>query len=379
MKNTNTGAGRWRTWVGLAAILLLLALTAWGTATASGAASAPATAASPWVKDTVQALDIFLPDANSDYYLGGFGTRNGARTVITGMVPTARYWSFVAYPLPATNPVTHVHDTHIAQTHGRYKVTISASCAGITGTCLATTKAEQAGIVVLRLYVPVDLNGAGTGSVPLPTLSYSNAGGSPSSLATATGSKAIGNQLASYQGEHGALPTALTQTYPPDAPVPAIATGRPPRAGISHGAGKFNNPDNTYEHVRYSTTQGNLVVSAQAPTYQADAFPSVNRLARPAKESPQVRYWSLCIVLKDLHTGDCLRDEQIRFPRASNRFALIVSPTCPVAGYLNCLVAGPQPLQVSLAYRYLLPSAAFAPLAFQGPYGLTATYVARPG
>jgi hypothetical protein len=68
-----------------------------------------------------------------------------------------------------------------------------------------------------------------------------------------------------------------------------------------------------------------------------------------------------------------------RYPRASNRFALIVSPTCPVAGHLNCLVAGPEPLQVSLAYRYLLPSAAFAPLAFQGPYGLTATYVARPG
>ena len=166
----------------------------------------------------MQALDIFLPDANSDYYLGGFGTKDGARTVITGKVPTARYWSFMAYPLPATNPVTHVHDTHIAQTHGRYKVTISASCAGITGTCLATTKAEQAGIVVLRLYVPVDLNGAGTGGVPLPTLSYSNAAGSPISLATAAGSKAIGNQLASYQGEHGALPSCTDADLPARCP-----------------------------------------------------------------------------------------------------------------------------------------------------------------
>jgi hypothetical protein len=373
-----THVARSRTWVALAAISLFLALLPWGTATPSGAASIPATAASPWVKDTVQALDIFLPDANSDYYLGGFGTRNGARTVISGKVPKARYWSFVAYPLPATDPVTHVHDTQIAQSHGRYKVTISASCAGIKGTCLATTKAEQAGIVVLRLYVPVDLKGAGTGGVPLPTLSYSNAGGSPVSLATATGSTAIGNQLAYYQAEHGALPKALTQSYPPDAPVPTVTAGRPPQGRIAHGTGKFNNPDNIYEHVSYSTTQGNLVVSAQAPTYQADSFSSVNNLARPAKQSPQVRYWSLCIVLSGLHTGDCLRDEQVHFPPGSNRFTLIVAPTCPVAGYLNCLVAGPEPLQVSLAYRYLLPSAAFARMAFQGPFGLTAAYVARP-
>jgi hypothetical protein len=375
----STGAGRSRTWISLAAISLLLALPSWGTTTASGATSRPPTAGSPWVKDTVKALDIFLPDANSDYYLGGFGTKDGARTVITGKVPEARYWSFTAYPLPATNPVTHVHDTQIEQFHGRYKVTISASCAGIKGTCLATTKAEQAGIVVLRLYVPIDINGAGTGGVPLPTLVYSSAAGTPVSLATATGSMAIGNQLSAYQAEHGALPTALTQSYPPDAPVPTVVAGRPPKAVVSYGKGKFNNPDNIYEHVRYTTTQGNLVVSALAPTYQADSFSSANKLARPAKTSPQVRYWSLCIVLKDLHTGDCLRDEQVHFPRASRRFTLIVSPTCPVAGYLNCLLAGPEPLQVSLAYRYLLPSAAFAPTAFQGPYGLTATYVARPG
>ena len=68
-------------------------------------------------------------------------------------------------------------------------------------------------------------------------------------------------------------------------------------------SGKFNNPDNIYDHVRFSTSRGNLVVSAQAPTYQSDSLPTVNDLTRPPSESPQVRYWSLCIVLKDLHTG----------------------------------------------------------------------------
>jgi hypothetical protein len=120
------------------------------------------------------------------------------------------------------------------------------------------------------------------------------------------------------------------------------------------------------------------VVSAQAPTYQQDSFPRANDLARPAALAPQVRYWSLCIVLTGLHTGACLRDAQIRFPAGSDRFTAIISPACPVAGYLNCLIAGPQPLQVSLAYRFLLPDPAFAAQAFRGPYALTATYVKRP-
>lgn len=347
--------------------------------TAPPAAAAPTASATPWVKDTVHALDVFLPDANSDYYLGGFGTENGARTIISGKVPRARYWSFTDYPISAGGPVTHIHDTKIARSHGRYRVTIAASCAHIKGTCVATSAAEPAGIVVLRLYVPVDLNGKGTGGVPLPAISYANAAGSRLSLVRASGTQAIASVLTAYRKQHGALPPELTRSYPPAAPVPTAVVDPRPHGVISHGTGKFNNPDNVYEHVRYKTTRGNLVVSAQAPTYQSDSFTPVNRLARPARQSPQVRYWSLCIVLKDLHTGACVRDEKVRFPARSDRFTAIISPTCPVAGYLNCLTAGPEPLQVSLAYRFLLPSRSFAPKAFRGSYALTAKYVARPG
>jgi hypothetical protein len=90
-----------------------------------------------------------------------------------------------------------------------------------------------------------------------------------------------------------------------------------------------------------------------------------------------VRYWSLCTTLKGRHTGDCLRDEQVSIPAGGDVFTVIVSPTCPVAGYANCLLAGPEPLQSSLAYRNLLPSASFKQIAFTGPYRMTATYVAR--
>jgi hypothetical protein len=324
-------------------------------------------------------LNIYLPDGNSDYYLGGFGTKDGARTVISGEVPTARYWSYTAYPIPAGGPVAHVHDSNVAQSHGRYTVTLSASCTGVKGTCLATSNAEPSGMVVLRLYVPVDLSGSGVGGVPLPNIAYERSSGSPISLTQAAGGGTMQKTLDSYRNQHGALPESLTRTYPPDAPVPVPVVDPPPKGGISSGTGQFNNPDNIYDHVRFTTTRGNLVVSGQAPTYQGDSFTPVNDLSRPASASPQVRYWSLCIVLKDLHTGACLRDSEIHFPTGSNRFTLIVSPTCPVAGYVNCLVAGPEPLQVSLSWRYLLPSAAFLPLAFRGPYALTANYVGRPG
>jgi hypothetical protein len=160
--------------------------------------------------------------------------------------------------------------------------------------------------------------------------------------------------------------------------VPNPVVDPPPRARIADHSGKFNNPNSIYEHVRYSTNSGNLVVSAFAPTYQSDTFKPVNDLARAGAASPQVRYWSLCIVLKDLHTGDCLRDEQVRFPPGSRRFTAIVAPTCPAVGYSNCLVAGPQPLQVSLAYRYVLPRRSFKPMAFVGSYNMVAHYVGRP-
>jgi hypothetical protein len=366
------------------ALALLTVLVASTLADCSSTAPAPPTASSkasdsPWVKDTVKVLNIFLPDANSDYYLNGFGTKDGARTVIRGEVPTARYWSYTAYPIPAGGPVGHVHDPDITQANGQYTLTISSSCSGIKGTCLATSDAEPSGMVVLRLYVPVDLEGAGTGGVPLPTVTYTSRSGVPISLKQAAGTDAMEKTLGSYRSQRGALPEDLTRHYPPAAPVPVPDNDPPPEGRISSGEGKFNNPDNIYDHVRFSTTRGNLVFSAQAPTYQSDSFPTVNHLGRPPSESPQVRYWSLCIVLKDLHTGACLRDSEIHFPSGSNRFTLIVSPTCPVAGYLNCLVAGPEPLQVSLSWRYLLPSPAFLPMAFRGPYALTASYVARPG
>ncbi len=340
--------------------------------------SAPVGTSTAWVKDSTNALNVFLPDEDSVYWFDGYGTAGGARTIISGLVPIARYWSFTAYPVPQNDRRQHLHDTQIHQSDGRYTLTIAQSCAGVSGTCMAMG-ATDGGVLILRLYVPIDIDAAGTGGVPLPTIGYVDRSGKAISLDQATGNPAVGQVIASYRDQHGALPADLAQSYPPPAPVPDPVTSPTPVGGISYGTGPYANPDNIYEHIAYTTTRGNLVITAKAPTYQADSNPKANDLARTSDQHPQVRYWSLCTTLKGRHTGDCLRDEQISIPSGSDTFTAIVSPTCPVVGYVNCLLGGPEPLQSSLAYRNLLPSGAFKPIAFTGPYRMTATYVARPG
>jgi hypothetical protein len=329
-----------------------------------------------WVKDSTHALNVFLPDEDSVYWFDGYGTANGSRTVVSGQVPTARYWSFTAYPVPQNDQRQHLHDTQIDQSDSRFTLTIAQNCTGVSGTCMAMG-ATNGGVLVMRLYVPVDVNGAGTGGVPLPTVGFVDQSGKEVSLDQATGNPAIGQVVANYRDQNGALPAALAQSYPPPAPVPVPVTSPTPVGGVSYGTGPYANPDNIYEHIAYTTTRGNFVVTAKAPTYQSDSNPKANDLARTADQHPQVRYWSLCTTLKGRHTGDCLRDEQVSIPTGSDAFTVIVSPTCPVTGHANCLLAGPEPLQSSLAYRNLLPSTSFKSIAFSGPYRMTATYVAR--
>jgi hypothetical protein len=358
----------------VSSIGMLVGLVGTPPAAASGGGGPGSTG---WVKDGIHSLDIFNPDADSVYYFDGYGTLGGARTVISGQVPDARYWSFTGYPLASGSATVHVHDTEIAQRHDRYTVTMATSCTHVQGTCLAAGSGS-AGIVVLRLYVPIDISGAGTGGVPLPTITYRSAAGTIITLAQAAGSAAIGKGLQTYRARGGTLPTVLTRSYPAAAPVPTPVLDPPPTAFRALATGVYANPDNVYEHLAYSSSRGDLVVSATAPTFQAGGT-SANDLGRPASRAPQVRYWSLCTDFIGGYTGACLRDQQIHLSRGSDRFVVVVAPSCPVSGYANCLPAGPQPLQRALLYRNLLPSRHFAPQVFKGRYGLTATYVARPG
>jgi len=328
-----------------------------------------------WVIDSVHSLDIFLPDADSTYLIGGYGVAAGARTIIQGTVPEARYWSFTAYTNPASSTFQHVHDSDIAQHHGRYSLTLASSCAGIPGTCLPIS---TSGLVVMRIYVPADGPG-GTGAVAMPSINYRGATGEPLNLIQASASTTSATQLATLRALRGAPPKALTQHYAAPAPVPVPVEEPPPTDLYKVGvAGLYPNPDNVYRSLTYTTTRGDFVVSATAPSYRSNSPHPANDLARRSNAPAQVRYWSLCVDLKGNHTETCLRDEQIHLETGTARFKVILAPACPVRGYANCLPAGPEPLQDTVAARNLLPTAAFMPVALRGKYSLHWTYVPRP-
>ena len=94
-------------------------------------------------------------------------------------MPSARYWSFTAYPVPQNSQRHHLHDSQIDQSDGQYRLTIAQSCSGVNGTCMAMG-ATNGGVLVMRLYVPVDVNGSGTGGVPLPTIGFVDRSGKES-------------------------------------------------------------------------------------------------------------------------------------------------------------------------------------------------------
>src|ERR1700723_1923205 len=104
-------------------IAVVLALLGGLVTTGSVSATMSTSNASGWVRDTTTMLDVFAPDEATDYYFDAFGTANGARTVIAGPVPHARYWSFTVYPSKV-----HAYDAQIAQRDNRYHLTIASSC-----------------------------------------------------------------------------------------------------------------------------------------------------------------------------------------------------------------------------------------------------------
>jgi hypothetical protein len=325
-----------------------------------------------WVKFSADTFNQYSPDTNALYYTTAYVTADGVRTVIEGRAPQARYWSFTAYRTES-RPVASVYDAEVPlSAGGRYRLVLSASCAGVAGTCLATS-GNAAGFLVYRLYVPDDLGGAQTGEVPLPTVGYANSHGSTDVELTALDLPPAAQQAVDSV-EHVIGQSVITGVGADPFQDPATAKGAPQTTVRAGGAGPFSNPDNIYLHMRYTTADGDLVITGMAPTYRAQSPTPANHLGR-RRGAEQVRYWSLCTEVKDGVTVACLRDEQVVIPAGSHRFVIVVAPACPVAGYRNCLPAGLQPIQVGLLYRNLLPAAGFEP--FTGAYRPVGRYVDR--
>ena len=355
-------------------VVMLIAAVAIG-APAAGAGSVSA-AGPGWAEVSSRTLNIFSPDTSAIYFVSGYATGGGVRTVIAGRAPRARYWAIAIYR-GTSGAISSVHDSQIPLTGGRrYRVVIAGSCRGVQGSCLATGTTSS-GLFVYRLYVPVDLSRSGTGGVGLPLVTYLARSGQRVSFVRAAPGSSVAAELNALRAGLGKPPPELTRSYPPPGAVVSPDNSPPPRAHRGSGRGPFANPDNIYLQMHYSLRRGNLVMVAAAPTYRRQSSHPANSLDRAGIE--QVRYWSLCIVLRDKVTLDCLRDEQVQMRPGSDVFDVIVAPRCPVAGYANCLRGGPLPLEDRVTYRNLLVSRAFQASAFAGRYALRGRYVSRTG
>jgi hypothetical protein len=353
-----------------AAALMLLGIMP----TAARADSTLVAPSETWTKLSADTFNLYSPDTNSLYYTTAYVTTGGIDTVVSGDAPHARYWSIAAYRTE-TKPVADAYDAQIpVEPDGRYQVVLASDCQGVTGTCLDTTTSNPVGFLIYRLYVPDDLGGAETGGVPLPTVSYRLAGGTATADLTGLDLPAP-LQVVVDDAEHavGQTLTAILRSDPGDPAAPS--PGAPPTTTVrAGGSGPFSNPDNVYLHMPYTTSDGDLVVTGTAPTYRHQAADPANDRG-VTDGTQQVRYWSLCTEAQQGLTVACLRDEQIAIPPGTDRFVAIVAPSCPVAGYANCLPAGLRAVQNELLYRNLLPSAGFVP--FAGSYALSGSYIVR--
>lgn len=390
------------------------------------AGAVPAASASAGVQLGTEAWSDFkalpglatTPDWNTAIYQSYYSAGPAHETVIRGRAPSARYWSFAVLD-PANREISNLSDFEIeTDALGRYEVRVRLDCTGVDD-CLETLGDSYAGVsgrILYRMYVP---DGDVTGGVGLPQVEYRPIGApAPDVQLPSSGeswfelNRALVAPLEPGGAGHDAQagPTGLEQ------PVPEGKTGPEPqarrfdglggaqvealeRAGVpaevialiqqARGTGGFGaTQDNAYVTMDFTTQQGNLVVRAKAPTYRAQHEDARNSAGR-SDGSEQVRYWSVCATAA-LRTMDCLRDEQVALS-GEDYFTIVVAPSCPVAGYVNCLRAGPIAYlrNGNVVYRNQLAREGFAnergpaecpseESQFCGEYALTGRYVTRP-
>lgn len=401
------------------ALLMLLMTVAVVLPMASGEAQAqPAVQTDDcgWSEFTRLPAFSTFPDTNTLVYQAPYSASPLHDTVIRGEAPQARYWSFAILD-QARREIANLSDDEILVAgDGSYEVRVAFDCEG-QGNCLQTKDAPAPVAperIFYRLYVP---DTDDTGGVGLPQLSYEArtgpdvAVGVPVEHGTctdaylgATEPLVVGSELsealASPSGLEPAVVTPGADPAPqrnqgtgyyqvemlrgtvPDEVVDAVQSVR--------GQGGFGaTQDNAYLTFGYNMRQGNVVMTAKAPTYrkQHDTAANANGVDDGTE---QVRYWSLCTT-QESRPVDCLRDENVVLA-GDGSFDVVIAPDC--TGLPNCLRAGKlstagQAAVGILLYRNLLASDGFfnpkgpaecpaGETMFCGDYALVAHYLARP-
>ncbi|MEX2196248.1 MAG: hypothetical protein WD844_13260 [Thermoleophilaceae bacterium] len=392
-----------------------LALALWPAA--SFAATRAVTPTSAWQKVAPNALNVAFPDEYAVYYVIPYIAGPGLRTLVEGQVPAARYWSHTIYQTQGGALDNIDGDRMALDADGSYRMTIADRCAEAQRNCLSTTRVQRPtptfeGMLVYRLYVPEDIASGQTGGVPVPRATYEADGPDAEARLDALDLPAAAREARDVAVSQAALASqelVFERSMPLSGPVPQPDNDPPVRSFRFHGhqgsaidyaltkglisdsqwallnstlpnpsgtGGPFSAPANEYTYIFYQHERGNLVVSAKAPTYDLTSS-SRNAFGRD-DGGEQVRYWSLCTNSSLTRYIDCIKDEDVVIPPGETHFEIVVSPTCPVAGYANCLLSGQEAVEFAVVYRNQLASAAFKDQQLAGEWAYGGHYVSRP-
>ena len=292
--------------------LVAAAILAGAAAVASADVSAPGpgpAAGCAWpLESNPDTGNVFFPDTSAMYWVAPFVPAPGARLVIHGQYPYARYFSFHVYDA-ATRVLDAITDFQIRPDRGSANPFDTGAQAPRRGYTVRVVFADRparpppntiyagslkegvpnpAGALIYRIYVPND-PGSASGGEPLPTVTFSERGarrairlGECTALPPSTGG--VINDTVNAQGFPAAAP----------APVNFPSAQNPPswrRYYGQTGGGElfWSNRDNAYMRLQLSRSYGDLAVfRAKAPT-----FPDTTA-GQPVTAPAQVRYWSIC-------------------------------------------------------------------------------------
>ena len=393
---------RLRTFV---AALSVLAVVAPG----ARALQTPAVGCSWPTKLDADTLNAAFPDQSATYWGTRFVSIPGARILIKGRYPAARYFSFHAYD-DLQRPVGSLLDADIAPDAGSANpfATAGAPAGGsysaaieftakpanpapntLYAGAMADGTPNPGGSILYRVYVADDPADA-AGGAPLPDLSLELAGGAVTipfarcePLPPSTGG-AVNDAIA-----RASFPDAVPRVvpFPPAATTPEFRRfygldrtvyDRVPPNPVTDAIPRFqggflSNQHNAYLYRILSRQLGDVfVLRARAPTFPDTRPPGTEWPGDPTK---QLRYWSICQneFVTQRFTA-CLADYQTVVD-PSGFFTFVISDpsdrpaNATAANDVNWLPWGGAYYDGVVIYRHMLPRSDFAQAIQNVPEG----------
>ena len=374
---------------------------------ASRAVETPALGCSWPVKLDADTLNTAFPDESATYWGTRFVSLPGARLVIRGSYPAARYFSFHAYD-DAQRPVGALADREIspdagsvnpfvtpgADPGGSYTAFVEFTAAPpepapntLYAGAMADGTPNPGGFILLRVYVADDPADA-TGGVPLPDLSLELPGGVTIPFARC-------EPLPPSTG--GAFTEAIRESSFPDAVprivpwLPATTTpefrrfygldrnvwDRVPPNPVTDPVPRFQGGFLSNMHIAYlykilSREFGDVFVfRAKAPTFPDTRPPGTGS----PTDATEVRYWSICEneFATQRYIG-CVADHQT-VVAPDGFFTFVVSDpadrpdNATAANGVNWLPWGGPFYDGLIIYRHMLPALSFTAAIQNVPEG----------